>query len=86
MSQDVLKIMAERLAEDATLPDIDLTPDALAQTPIRTLGYDSLKLLQLLMHVEDTLGVEGTEEQYPDDTLLGDVAAHYAALSEAAQG
>lgn len=66
--------------------EVDLTPENLGDITLRQLALDSLKSLEMLMHLEDTLGVESPIDQHPDDTTLNDIAEHYMALVQVSSG
>ena len=60
--------------------EIDLNPETLGAVTLQELELDSLKSLELLMFLEESLGVESPVDQHPTDASLEDIAGHFEAL------
>ena len=83
MRHDILGILAEHFRKMDQPPAVDPNPDTLGEVTLQQLDLDSLKSLELLMYLEERLGVESPVDQHPDDTTLNALADHYEALVRA---
>ena len=70
-SENILATLQGFLAERFDIPADQATPDA----RLRDIGLDSMMVLDVMMEVEDQLGVKLDDVSLPRDATLGDVVA-----------
>jgi acyl carrier protein len=80
----ILSDIYDELRERQTDPRVTLSIDSADQTTVEALGLDSLDMLQLVMDLEDKLGVSLTMEDFQGTSTLTQVAEHIFRLKEEA--
>ena len=69
MSERLIKIVRD-FADTAPYPD---QPPITLETTLVDLGYDSLDMIELIMWIEDELGIEVADEEVEGVTKVGDL-------------
>ena len=77
LQEEELTELVKKVAEEAV--DVDLS-DATPQTPLRSLGMDSLDQLELVSALEDRLEVCIPDSQLKEVATVGDLIAVLAEL------
>lgn len=68
------------------MKDYKLHPEQLGrEVELSTLGIDSLGLIELVFQIEETFGVEASEENMPTLRTFGDVVIYVDSLVSAKQ-
>jgi acyl carrier protein len=68
-----------RNAMEEVVGDIEVEPTR--ETPIADLGIDSLSLIEVIMVLEETLGVDTQQDDFKDVVTVGDALDVFEALS-----
>ncbi len=68
---EISRRIEEIIRDQKTIPDDPIDPD----TPLETLGFDSLDALNIVFALEETFGISITDDEVRDGRSLGRMIA-----------